>query len=465
MTYQEVCAPTRHRDVHVAGRRFVSVSGRAAFLAVVGVLLVGCPHRSTPIERAVDFLVANQVTSATNRGRAFDGFRDYEGNWPQHFYFADFPALRIREVSPFMVAFVHHALTPIVPGNLDALGLNAADHVAVSRMRKGAMGFMRRFESPEDALDAGTYGFWPQETNPRGEGTLLSDVLFEALGGPVLMGSRTPLNLGAYPQRLALPSDADVTGAVYAAILDDALLDGGPGSARAFEHFFADWRDTGAVPRRLNPDWLPDASGAFFTWLNYQPAGVTPVPNDVDLVVNATALYTLGRFDRLETDGVREAVALINFVVEQGIHRTAFDEITNYYPDNLAFEYFVSRAFSEGGVAGLQPAVETLADDLEQSVLVNARGRMFWDRGDPHLNTAFAILTLLNAGRDTPLIRAGIDYLIAEQDPVTGGWDESVFFIARVDSGLQVNFASASLTTAMALEALCRYTLDDPVER
>ncbi len=408
----------------------------------------------------MDFLARNQVTPASEVVLAHDGIRDYAGNWPQHFYISDFPVLRIREVSPFMVAFVHHALTPIVPENLEALGLTAADLEAARRMRTRAMDFMRRFRSPDDALDAGTYGFWPRDPDLNADETSLSDFFFDLFRGPVLMGTRTPLNLLSYPNGLALPSDADVTGAVYAAILDDAELDGGPGTAVEFENLFADWRDTGAVPRRLNPEWLAEASGAFFTWLNYQPAGVSPVPNDVDIVVNATVLYALGRFGRLDTEGADEAIALINMVVEQGLHRTAFDEITNYYPDNFAFEYFVSRAFAEGGVAGLQPAIDTLADDVEQSARTNAAGHTYWDRGDPHLNTAFAILVLLNAGRDTPLIDEGIEYLIAEQHPVTGGWDDSVFFIARVDSGLTINFASASLTTAMALEALCRYTLD-----
>ncbi len=408
----------------------------------------------------MEFLAKNQVTTLTERDLNHKGISDYEGNWPQHFYFEDFPVLRIREVSPFMVAFTHHALTTIVPENIESLGLSDADYLEVQNMRKRAVSFLRRFESPGGNLDAGTYGFWPEDGDLTGDESVLADFLFGVLGGPVLRGSRTPLNLGPYPNRLAIPSDADVTGAVYTAILDDAELDGGPGSAIAFENFFADWRDTGDVPRRLNPDWLQESSGSFFTWLNYQPVEVSPVPNDVDLVVNATVLYALGRYDRLDTEGVDEAIALINSVVEQGIHRSAFDEITNYYPDNIAFEYFVSRAFAEGGVAGLQPALEALADDIEASASINHAGHAYWDRGDPQLNTAFAILVLLNAGRNTALVEQAVDYLVAEQNPLTGGWDESVFFIARVDSGRRINFASASLTTAMALEALCRYQVD-----
>lgn len=432
----------------------------AALVALSGSLLLGCPHRASSIERALDFLVRNQVTTESDKGLAINGNVDYNGDWPQHFRFEDIPALRIREVSPFMVAFVHHGLTLIVPENLAALGLDSADHAAAKEARTRAVSFMQRFESPADALDAGTYGFWPDDDTPESEPTFFTDLLSDAIQGPVLMGTRTPLNLRAFPRQFALPSDADVTGAVYAALLDNQLLDGGPASAVPFEQFFADWRDTGLVPLRLNPPWLPDASGAFLTWLNYQESTVPPVPNDVDLVVNATVLYALGRHDLLATPGVAEAIALINTATEQGLHRTAFDEITNYYPDNLAFQYFVTRAYFEGNVLALQPSVEVFADDIEQSARTNFRGLTHWDRGDPHLNTAFAILVLINAGRDTALIRQGIDYLKSEQHPITGGWDESDFFVARVDSGRQINWASASLTTAIALEVLCRYELE-----
>lgn len=441
-------------------RRVTSRPGRWVAVVLIGAMVAGCPPQASPIERALDYLDRHQVPAHRELDWVPEGRRDFEGNWPQHFYFADFPALRIREVSPFMVAFVHHALALVTPENAVALGLDDADSAAAGGMRVRAVEFMRRFEAPADSPAAGTFGFWPDDPDLDAPDPPLAGVLFELLGGPVLLGTRTPLNLDWYPNGLALPSDADVTGAVYTALLDDAALDGGAGFAAAPEQFFADLRDDGSVPRRLNPPWLPDESGAFLTWLNYQPGGVDPAPNDVDLVVNATVLYALGRLNALDTSGVNESIALINDVVAQGIHRTSFDTITDYYPDNYAFEYFVTRAFREGGVTGLEPAVEILADDVELAGITDARGRTHWDRGDPHLNTAFAILVLLNAGRNTPLIDQGVDYLIAEQHPKTGAWDESVFFIARVDSGRRINWASAPLTTAMALEALCRYELE-----
>jgi hypothetical protein len=66
---------------------------------------------------------------------------------------------------------------------------------------------------------------------------------------------------------------------------------------------------------------------------------------------------------------------------------------------------------------------------------------------------AFAVLTQLNAGRDTPIIDRAIDYLISEQN-VLGGFGEATFFVGRTDGGQVFEFTSASFTTAMVLEAL-----------
>jgi hypothetical protein len=149
---------------------------------------------------------------------------------------------------------------------------------------------------------------------------------------------------------------------------------------------------------------------------------------------------------------------LIDTAVELGLHRDRFEEIAEYYPDNLVFQYAVSRAFHEGGVAELAPAVETLAEELEASVIERGDGTAYWDRGAPQLNTAFALLTLLNAGRDTPLLDRAAAFLVAEQGPL-GGFTPATFFIARADHGQVFEFFSPAFTTAMALEALARHEL------
>src|SRR4051794_31747058 len=302
-------------------------------------------------------------------------------------------------------------------------------------MRRGAVTFLERFASPPGAPDAGTFAFWPYDQDPATPGPLLTLLLTARFQGPFLGGQRVPINLPFYPRTMAIPSDADVTATTYASLLDAALFDGRPWSDAGFQHFFVDWRDLGVVPRRLNPAWLPEASGAFLTWLTYRDQPFPLFPNDVDLVVNGNVLYSLARHHRLNVPGVAESVALINFATAAGLHRDHLEELSDYYPDNLAFQYVVSRAFHEGPVPALGPAVQILADDLEASVLYRADGTAYWDKGDPHLNTAFAVLTLLNAGRDTPITGHAVDYLIAEQN-AQGGYDEAMFFVARTNGGL-----------------------------
>ncbi len=439
-------------------RRFDSFrfTSRLVLVALACLCVVGCEDERTPIQRGLHYLALQQVGCIE---ASDDSIIDQEGNWPQFYWSPTYPEIRVREVSPFMAAFIHHALSLVVADNADALGLRPQDAYLAHAMRRRAADFMRRFEARPEDLDAGTFGFWPYDPDPDAEETFLETLLMHMFEGPLLMGSRKPVDPPFYPHKLAVPSDADDTAAIYAALLDDEIIDNGPEVTAAFERLFEDWRDTGDVPRRNNWDWLPPDTGAFLTWLNYQPPGTAPIPNDVDLLVNTSVLYALGRYGRLDTPGVAEAIALINAATEEGRHRTHHDTLTLYYPDNLAFHYLVSRAYHEGGVIGLRPSVEILADDIEAGVLETEDGLAHWDLGAPHLNTAFAVLTLLNAGRDSPLIARGVDYLVAEQDPLSGRWDEDVFFIGRLDGGQQANWSSSAFTTAMAIEALCRERL------
>lgn len=416
-------------------------------------------EQRSPIERALAFLSLNQLRQPLDVVVGGTRIRDFPGNWPQFYSLRGSDSFRVRDVSPFMVAFVHHALTGIVEDNRLALGLNDIDLAAARSMRRRAVAFMKAFESPADQPDAGTFAFWPYDIYPDTPDPALTLLLTAWLKGPILGGQRVPLNLSIYPNPLAIPSDADVTATTYATLLDDALFDGGPGRGPAFARFFSDWRDLGLVPRRLNPAWLPPASGAYLTWLTYRDPIVPLFPNDVDLVVNGNVLYALGRYHRLLSPGVAHAVELINLVTALGLHRDHLADLTEYYPDNLAFQYVVSRAFHQGRVITLAPAVRRLADDLEAAVRDRTDGTAYWDLGDPHLNTAFAVLTLLNAGRHGSLVDRAIGYLTAEQNAL-GGFDEATFFIGHTDGGQVFEFSSASFTTALALEALARDQLE-----
>lgn len=177
--------------------------------------------------------------------------------------------------------------------------------------------------------------------------------------------------------------------------------------------------------------------------------------------MNANVLYVLARYDQLSTPGVEEAISFINTATQQRFHVTRPEEVSDYYPDNFAYHYCISRAYYEGPVPALQPAVEILADEIEQTVQISQDGTAFWDKGDTHLNTAFAVLTLLNAGRIVPLIEIAVDYLLSEQDSTYGNWDEGIFFVGRPEGGQVICFVSPALTTAVVLEALCRHKLAD----
>jgi hypothetical protein len=343
----------------------------------------------------------------------------------------------------------------------------AADQIAEAHeMRMKAIQFMGRFQMPVDMPGAGTFGFWPR----RHPGWLPGDILLGGLFslwfvGPRFMGDLAPLNISFYPSSLDIVPDADVTSTVYAALRDHANLDGGAEVTVPFERFFSDWRDTGKVPRRNNPSWLEPASGAFLTWLAYDSPSARPAPNDVDIVVNADVLFALGRFGRLDTPGVRESIAIINSAIRSGAFRTGPADISLYYPDNLALHYTVTRAWREAGVADLAPAADLLLEDLLATVTTNAQGHHFWDRGDPHLNTAFGMLALMNAdvdGKYQDIVDSAADFLVVQQNPKDGSWDAGDFFVGRSDNGAQAIWSSKALTTAMALEALCRHRLQAP---
>ena len=107
---------------------------------------------------------------------------------------------------------------------------------------------------------------------------------------------------------------------------------------------------------------------------------------------------------------------------------------------------------------GLRPAVRILADEIEADARSLPDGRVFWNRGDPHLNTALAMLTLLHAGRRPDLVEGAARYLVSEQRPRDGAWDESYFFGSFTP--FYIPWYSRPATSAVCLEALCRYLLN-----
>lgn len=409
----------------------------------------------SPIAHALRYLHKTQFSSdVTDPNQSA-----YAGDWPQCFRVEGLNRY-VRDTSPFMATLVHHALAIITEETQAALDLSDFDISIARQMRQNSIELMLRFESDPQSPDRGTFGFWPSRS---GEG-LPSNLLLERLSihygqGPFLHGDRSPINVSFYPDAYSIPADADDTATIYAALLEHERLDGGPGIDLPFQRFFADWRDLGHVPRRNDAPWLPQNSGAFLTWFAYRDDPLNPRPNDVDIIVNANVLFALGRFDRLDTPGVMQSANVINAAILSGAHRDTSENLSLYYPNNFALHYCVTRAFYEGQVGELTQAAFALMEDLHVTVKSGPDQTAYWDRGDPHLNSAFGVLALLNTENDSAIIDQAIRYLILHQDQESGAWDPGAFFYGQFGSGIVVTWASPALTTAMAMEALCRYKL------
>jgi hypothetical protein len=417
------------------------------------------PRRSS-IQRGLDYLRNTQVTP--EHEAALNG-RDWSGNWPQYLSPEVLPALRIRDVSPFNTVFVHHSLALATEQNAETLQLTTADLQSARLMRRRAIQFLERFRAQSPHPDAGTYRFWPLFNDPArlDQCALLGWLLQRTVGGDVFHGNCAPINICTYPPGYLIPTDADTTANIDEALLTAARLDGGKATPQNPASHFENWRDLGQEPMRMRFAWMPNPTGAYLTWLADRGPLRPRTPQDVDLVVNGNVLFCLGRYESLDAADVTEAVALINQAVAEGQYQD-ISQVSSYYPDSLAFQYVISRAGHEGHVDGLIPAVQLLADELEAEAQSDAGGSVFWDRGNPSLNTAFAVLTLLNAGRPGPLTDGGAQFLRGAQDPKFGNWPEAPFFQGTSANGFTAVWTSSALTTAIALEALMRVQLWQP---
>ncbi len=422
---------------------------------------IRCPPLNpggSAIARALDYLDQTQVKTVL---RPLAGGADFPGNWPQYIL-VNFPVrIRARDVSPFLPANIHHSLTLIHEGTQTKLGLDRRTVVRARAMRRAAMEFMGRFAAPSGSAHAGAYGFWPRKEDcapwrkpwlERVRGDWLAGPAFWLfLHGPALHGPLFALNVPQMPATYGIHSDADDTALIHVALLDAQRLDGNAEPRPPF-HLFADWRDTGREVVSPRPDWLPEASGAFLTWFG------APF-NDMDLVVNANVLYMLARFGRLDAPGAAEAQALIRAAVPAHLGSAHRDGIERYYPNPMMAYYGIARAFRAGPVPGLEPAAAHIADRLRRDARIRKDGSVHWNFGQPEMDTACGILVLLDAERHLDLVPGAIQYLVQRQDPRRGCWPEGYAFGGRSGRGHRINWVSAPFSTALALEALCRFVL------
>lgn len=191
------------------------------------------------------------------------------------------------------------------------------------------------------------------------------------------------------------------------------------------------------MPRGLDELFnLRNDEGLFWLWFNQPPEG-----NEIDCAVNANVVFALA----LEHRQAPEAVEYLNRLMATRL----FDHCSRYYLEPEALFYFVSRAYRDGGVSGLQPAVRLASEELHK------RQRPDGSFGDVG-TTVFGLLTWLNAGHWDQDVERALRYVLAHQRR-DGGWDATATYGRALPFGLTYAFfASKALTTALALEALVK---------
>ena len=172
-------------------------------------------------------------------------------------------------------------------------------------------------------------------------------------------------------------------------------------------------------------------SGLFYTWV-----GNAALAKNVDSVVNANVVLYLG--DREET---KRACQHLVDTIKSGHESESYQ----YYLDNIALYYAVSRAYARG-ISSLSEAREAVVEKVLQSSK---------DDGSfgNELSTACAVCSLANLEYDgITRLRDAARYL-EEQQRADGSWQRAPMWKAMF-RGSSLYFGSEELTTALCLEAL-----------
>lgn len=177
-------------------------------------------------------------------------------------------------------------------------------------------------------------------------------------------------------------------------------------------------------------------SGLYAVWF-----GLPIDANELDCVVTANALFGFA----LEGNEDPGSVAYLNRLLTN----QPLEGCSSYYPRHEAFFYLLSRAYHDGGVSGLQPAVTAATQWLrEQQQPDGGFGNVAM--------TAFAAVTWLNAGQSHEALERAVSWLLDRQRK-DGGWDVSMIWaMTYIGAWLTPAHGSEAANTALALEALIK---------
>ena len=179
-----------------------------------------------------------------------------------------------------------------------------------------------------------------------------------------------------------------------------------------------------------------DSDGTFWTWI-----GLPSEANEMDCVVNANVVFALA----LEGRQAPQTVEYLNQVMSSGF----FEHCSRFYPRSEVLFYAISRAYRDGGVRALQPAVAVACEQL--------RTRQQPDGGFGDTPpTAFAALTWLNAGQSGEALERAVNWLLVHQRR-DGGWQvTAALYGAAYGTWISGFHSSEAMAAALALEALIK---------
>lgn len=183
------------------------------------------------------------------------------------------------------------------------------------------------------------------------------------------------------------------------------------------------------APRTGSPPEVLEALGPLANGATIIRLAAAGMLHEIDPVVQANVLLWLG--ERAET---RAVVAYLIDAVRQGEEAIA----SRYYPDPLAFYYFVTRAYAAGckSLGAAQGEIITRVQERAEAGLGSA------------LATALAACALRNLGERSKALEAEVDALLfAQRDD--GSWPRAAFYTDGTNF-----YGSGDLTTALCLGAL-----------
>jgi len=208
-------------------------------------------------------------------------------------------------------------------------------------------------------------------------------------------------------------------------------------------------------------------SGLFYTWFTLRPNKVkikdywllilrefkNPIQslafwhkfecnrNDIDAVVNANVLFYLGLQE--------ETRPIVSYILEI-IKNNNEDDCDLWYRNPFTIYYFFSRIYKNYN-AELEPIRKPITDRILAAAKENGA------IGESILDTAMAIISLIQLKQYSPIIEKAVDFLIGEQADY-GNWPRwAVYYGGPKKLSC---FGSEEMTTGFCLEAIALYQLE-----